>query len=86
MNTLKLPASATLADACTLLGQLDPAPGEIDASALKQFDTSAIALLLEARRRAQARGAAFVVRGATPELVELARLYGVDELLSLEGT
>jgi len=81
---MQLPATATLAEACSLLGALNANPDVIDASALKDFDTSAVALLLEARRRAQARGVKLVVRGAPPKLVELARLYDVDELLVLE--
>jgi phospholipid transport system transporter-binding protein len=83
---LQLPASATLADTASLWRALDGSADIVDASALRSFDTSAIALLLEARRRAEARGAGFAVRGAPPKLVELARLYGVDELLSLQTT
>ncbi len=79
---LQLPASATFGDACQLLAQLDGADA-VDASQLQTFDTSAVALLLEARRRAEARGATFRVTGAPPKLRELARLYGVEELLSL---
>jgi ABC-type transporter Mla MlaB component len=45
-----------------------------------------VALLLEARRRCALRGATLVVRGAPPKLRELAKLYGVDELVSLEAT
>jgi phospholipid transport system transporter-binding protein len=86
MSAVKLPATATLAEACALLGAIESGPDEIDASALRTFDTSAVALLLEARRRAQARGTTFTVRGANPKLMELARLYGVDELLSFEPT
>ena len=86
MTTLQLPESATLAQACALLGQLGAGEVDrIDAGALQAFDTSAVALLLEAQRRAQARGAALVVDNAPPKLVELARLYGVDGLLSLGG-
>jgi phospholipid transport system transporter-binding protein len=81
---MQLPARATIAEASALLAQLDGAD-EVDAGALQDFDTSTVALLLEARRRAAARGAAFVVRAAPPKLRELARLYGVDELLSFEG-
>ncbi len=84
---LQLPASATLGDACRLLEQLgEGGADEIDASQLQAFDTSAIALLLEARRRAEARGASFRVTGAPAKLRELARLYGVEELLSLAET
>jgi len=83
---MQLPATATLAEAPSLLAQLDAGADEIDAAALQAFDSSAVALLLEARRRAGARGVKLVVRNPPPKLVELARLYGVDELLSLEAT
>ncbi|MDE1950007.1 MAG: STAS domain-containing protein [Burkholderiales bacterium] len=83
---MQLPATATLAQAGALLAQLDAAPDAIDASALVVFDTSTLALLLEARRRAAARGARLAVHGAPAKLRELARLYDVEELLSLEPT
>ena len=82
---MQLPATATLAEAGLLLAQLDGSVDEIDAAALQAFDTSAVALLLEAQRRAKARGAVLVVRNAPAKLVELARLYGVDGLLSFDG-
>ena len=83
---MKLPATATLEEACALLRDMGQDTDVVDASELKAFDTSAVALLLEAHRRAQARGATFSVRGAPPKLRELAQLYGVEELLSLEAT
>jgi phospholipid transport system transporter-binding protein len=55
----------------------------IDASALSEFDTAALAVLLECARQAKAWGKGFVVRGAPPKLAELAALYGVDALLSI---
>jgi phospholipid transport system transporter-binding protein len=55
----------------------------IDASALRSSDRATIALLLQARRLAEAGGRGFEVAGAPPKLVELARLYGVDGLLAL---
>lgn len=84
--SLKLPASATLADASALVGRLGDGVESVDCAALQNFDTSAIALLLEARRRAQARGLGFTVVNAPPKLRELARLYGVESLLSFETT
>ena len=57
----------------------------IDASALTVFDTSALALILEARRRAHQRGKTLVVHGAPPKLLQLAQLYGVEELLSFDN-
>ena len=83
-----LPAAATLDQVAALAAAL-PArvaegsgPVRIDASALKDFDTSAIALLLQARRLAQAAGRGFELSGAPPKLAQLAQLYGVAELLS----
>ena len=87
---MKLPEIATLEQAPGLLGQVDAAqaaaggaPVVIDASALRDFDTSAVALLLEARRRGKRANVEVRIDGVPPKLVELARLYGVDELLSL---
>jgi len=80
---MKLPATATLAQATELLRQLGDGTEIVDASELAEFDSSAVALLLEARRRAAARGRTLRIDGAPAQLVELARLYGVDELLGL---
>ena len=83
-GTLQLPQTATLAQAAALTAQLD-AVDVIDAAALRDFDTSAVALLLEASRRARARGVQLRVLNVPAKLRELARLYGVDGLLSLEA-
>jgi phospholipid transport system transporter-binding protein len=53
----------------------------VDASALQQFDSSALAVLLECQRQAQAWGRAFSVRQPPTKLAALAKLYGVDGLL-----
>ena len=89
---MQLPAATTLDQASMLLGLLDKSLAEteaaalrIDASALREFDTSALALLLEAQRRIKLQGGSLVVVGAPSKLIELARLYGVDQLLSLEA-
>ncbi|HYF19289.1 MAG TPA: STAS domain-containing protein [Ramlibacter sp.] len=52
-----------------------------DASALQQFDSSALAVLLECRREALALGKTFAVAHMPPRLRDLAGLYGVSELL-----
>jgi len=57
----------------------------IDASGLQNFDSAALALLLECRRLSQAWGKRFGIRNAPAKLQSLARLYGVDVLLSFEG-
>ena len=53
----------------------------IDASNLQQFDSSALAVLLDCHRAADAWGKPFELRSAPPKLAALARLYGVDALL-----
>ncbi|MDP3356460.1 MAG: STAS domain-containing protein [Polaromonas sp.] len=52
-----------------------------DASALQQFDSSALAVLLECRRHALASGKRFSVQSAPQRLLELAVLYGVADLI-----
>ncbi len=59
----------------------DPAEVVVDASALRQFDSSALAVLLECRRLALAAGKAFSVHGEPEHLLRLASLYGVAELI-----
>ena len=86
---MQLPAHATLEQAAELALTLPPevAAGSdtlrVDASQLQAYDSSTIALLLHARRLAQAAGRRFEVTGAPGKLVQLARLYGVEELLAL---
>jgi phospholipid transport system transporter-binding protein len=53
----------------------------VDASNLVQFDSSALAVLLECHRAADAFGKPFELRNAPPKLAALARLYGVEALL-----
>lgn len=88
---LLLPATVTMQGARDARAMLALAlkrepegPVVIDASALQQFDTAVIAVLLECERLAQAWGKGFAVRNAPPKLAELARLYGVDSLLMFE--
>jgi phospholipid transport system transporter-binding protein len=85
---LLLPDTVTLAEARDTLRMLAQAVTTqpdaeltIDAIGLKRFDTSALAVLLECRRIAQADGRSFAVRNVPPKLTALATLYGVDELL-----
>ena len=53
----------------------------MDASALTQFDSSTLAVLLACRRQASAAGKTFAVHGLPEKLIQLAGLYGVTELL-----
>lgn len=67
------------------LGNLPPAPEPVclDAVNLVKFDSSALASLLALRRVVQARGQVLELTNMPPRLIELSRLYGVDELLSI---
>jgi phospholipid transport system transporter-binding protein len=83
-----LPEQLTLANASQILQNLDRsvlgAAGpvvQIDASALKNFDSSAIAVLLELRRRLLAQGKTLQVVAWPERLQGLVALYGVGELL-----
>ena len=88
---LKLPAAVTLAQAQPLLAQLTAAIAAaaagggkslvIDASEVQSFDSSALALLLEAQREAHASGLVCSLLQPPVKLMELARLYGVEALL-----
>lgn len=54
----------------------------LDASALTQFDSSALAVMLTCRRDALAAGKRFAVHGLPAKLGQLAALYGVAELIA----
>ena len=88
---MQLPSSTTLADVPALLKPLQQAvacgqgPVQLDASGMQNFDTSALALLMQAHRLARAAGREFSVVGAPAKLVQLAQLYGVEGLLSLSA-
>lgn len=89
---LPLPAVLTMAQARSVLEGLaglassaEPGPWCVDASALSEFDTSALSVLLDLQRRALARGVTMEVRQAPPKLRQLAALYGVDGLLGLSA-
>ena len=53
----------------------------VSGAALDLFDSSALAVLLELRRQCQSSGKAFAVTALPRQLLDLAGLYGVDELL-----
>jgi phospholipid transport system transporter-binding protein len=89
---LVLPAELTHEQApacCRMLAQAlrsDPSTQAVaDASELRRFDSSALAVLLECRREALALGKTFSVSHLHPRLRALATLYGVGELLPTTG-
>ena len=90
MAVLRLPAvlmhpqaSACRAELVQAMAGLQDRVVLLDASPLKQFDSSALAVLLACRRQALALGCSLQVQGLPEPLRELARLYGVlDGLLA----
>jgi phospholipid transport system transporter-binding protein len=54
---------------------------QVDASALLEFDSSALAVLLGLRRLVLSHGGTVQIKGMSPRLSELASLYGVLDLL-----
>lgn len=91
---MKLPEDAGVEAAPGLAESMPKALAEstgtwrIDASALKAFDSSTIALLLHARRLATKAHRELEVVGLPAQLTRLAKLYGVESLLprSLDAT
>jgi phospholipid transport system transporter-binding protein len=88
---MQLPENATLNQAAALAAALPAAlaaegtgPFTVDATLLKAFDSSTLALLLQAHRLAHAAGRGFRVQDAPAQLMQLATLYGVQDLLALE--
>lgn len=95
MNTgaaVALPASVTMQDATAALRAVEAAlaagsgPLAIDASAVAEVDSAAVALLLQAQRLARACGRTVALQGAPAKLVALAELYGVGSLLGASGS
>jgi phospholipid transport system transporter-binding protein len=85
---LLLPATLTVREARDTQRMLSQAlKGEpdsgviVDAGNLQQFDSAALAVLLECHRLANAWGRPFAVRNAPPKLAALAKLYGVEGLM-----
>ena len=85
---LVLPVDLTRAQASACLRMLVQGlraePGTtvvVDASALGQFDSAALAVLLEFRRECLALGKRFVIHAMPERLRDLASLYGIHALL-----
>ena len=85
---LLLPATVTASQATDtrrlLLQALKGEPQAavtVDASNLRYFDSSVLAVLLECQRAAEAWGKPFTLRNPPPKLMALAELYGVDALV-----
>ena len=94
MSPLKLPARLRMDDARAAWAQMSPAlraeaaqvlaaagrEVTLSASALSDFDSSALSLLLSAARQCNEQGVTLKLDDAPAKLRELARVYGVAEL------
>ena len=82
--TLMHPQAKACRDAWVTALRAAPASAawQVDASALTQFDSSVLAVLLACRREAHGLGQTFEVRQMPDKLQELATLYGVCALLA----
>ena len=77
-----LPAALTHAQAKGLLPALPAtANWQVDAGALRDFDSSALAVLLHWQRQAGAAGQTLKIVNAPARLLELAQIYGVQKAL-----
>jgi phospholipid transport system transporter-binding protein len=59
---------------------------ELDLAAVSAVDSAALALLINAQRRAQSCGQRLRIANPPASLLSLAHLYGAEHLLSLENT
>jgi phospholipid transport system transporter-binding protein len=60
------------------------AGGVIDLSGVSQVDSAGLALLLELSRRCKAAGRELSIRGAKPQITQLAHFFGLDQILHFE--
>ncbi len=84
---LSLPSTLTqftatdcLRDLSDALGR-EPAAVVVDAARLVHFDSVALAVLLALRRESLLLGKTFTIANMAARLTDLARLYGIAELL-----
>jgi phospholipid transport system transporter-binding protein len=78
-------ASQALLTLVPALGSETEAQVTVDASALTRFDSTALAVCLELRRVAAGAGKSLVWLGLPPRLADLAKLYGIAELLPAQA-
>jgi len=77
----QLTARASLADLSTALRAEPQHQVEVDARGLQHFDSAALAVLLALRRQALSARKSWQVSGLPTRLGDLARVYGVVDLL-----
>lgn len=88
-----LPERLTHREAAAVLtrlqGELSAQPAGaavvFDATPMQQYDTSALVVLIDLQRRARAEGRRCVLHAVPARLQQLAKVYGVLELLDIEA-
>ena len=60
------------------------ATGVLDLSGVSNADSAGLALLLEVSRRSKAKGRQLSIRGANEQIAQLARFFGLDQILRFE--
>ena len=89
-TSVALPARLMQAQAQAVANELAPllaacvsegGKAVLDASALSQFDSSALAVILACRRAVLAQGAQLQITGLPERAQALAKVYGLSELL-----
>ena len=93
MNTFSLPVKITHQEAELVLTRFNESLKDlkapdlktfvVDASDLKEFNSSALALLLAFKRQLQSKGFLLEVTHLPAQLHNLAKVYGVDVFLRL---
>ncbi len=87
----RIDGAVTIESARTVLeagiGLLPPGHGEveIDLAGMTAFDSAALGVMFEWRRRTTSSGLRIRYANLPPKLATLARLYGVDALLTTAG-
>jgi phospholipid transport system transporter-binding protein len=76
-------AQAIATELAGVLGACAPNGGEavLDATALAQFDSSALAVILACRRAVEVRGAQLRITGLPERAQALAKVYGLSALV-----
>ena len=89
---IALPSHLTLREATAVLRSMLPSIAgaaestiTVDAAALTHIDSAALAVLLECKRHAQSHQRELVVVNVPGRLQELAKLYGVEDMLGMSS-
>ncbi len=60
------------------------ADGVLDLGGVSHADSAGLALLLDLSRRCKTRGQTLRIRGAQPQLLQLAHFFGLDRILHFD--